>query len=44
MEGENIFQVNLMNTWRNMEFKRRTHVVIPTIEREWEEFAKLLLG
>ncbi len=29
MEGESIFQMNLVNTWTNMEFKGSTHVVIP---------------
>ncbi len=31
MEGDNIFQMNSMNIWGNMEFKRNVHVVIPHI-------------
>ncbi len=27
--GESSFQMNLVNTWKNMEFKGNTHVVIP---------------
>jgi hypothetical protein len=29
MEGDNIFQMNLVNTLRNMEFKGNIHVIIP---------------
>jgi hypothetical protein len=29
MEGDNIFKINLVNTWRNKEFKGSIHVVIP---------------
>jgi hypothetical protein len=29
MEGENIFQMNSVNTWRNMEFKKNINVIIP---------------
>jgi hypothetical protein len=29
MEGDNMFQMNSMNTRRNMEFKGNIHVVIP---------------
>ncbi len=29
MEGESIFQMNLVSTWRSMEFKKNTQIVIP---------------
>jgi hypothetical protein len=29
MEGENIFQMNLVSNWKSMEFKGSTHVIIP---------------
>jgi hypothetical protein len=28
MEGESIFQMNLVNTWRNKEFEGNIHVII----------------
>ncbi len=34
MEGESIFQMNLVNTWRSMEFKGSTHVVTPHSKME----------
>jgi len=29
MEGDNTFQMNLMNTWKNKVFKKNNHAIIP---------------